>query len=304
MAQRCAGHTSGYRIRVTNPSTGVSGESNSTFAILEPCEVSLLSPNGGEQLLEGEATTITWNASLSCGNEIQLELLASGVPCATIAEAAANTGSLTWLPAPRGSVTDRYQVVLTDPTSAAADTSDGFFRIDSPVYIEVSFGNAGYTVATNNPPWQDGLQMAFSSEAECTYGWPAWMDCPSGALVLDGSGSGAFFFPSQFGSSPSGGGLAVHNSCSSIDVALAGDGELVTPEVRLIATTDVGGPCRRELPITTGCHSATVNFTDYCSSSDGPLQIAIRFVDGSGAGSRYALRSVRYLFHGWALPEE
>jgi hypothetical protein len=69
-ASQCSGYETGYRIRVTDLTTGDSDDSNSDFSIPDipvPCNVTMTSPNGGESWTVGTSHAITWSSSGDCG---------------------------------------------------------------------------------------------------------------------------------------------------------------------------------------------------------------------------------------------
>ena len=89
-----------YKIRVTDTVSGHADESDAVFCITQ-CAVEVASPNGGERWSPGTSQTITWS-STGCGENVKIELLQSGSPCATIAETTPNDGSLPWTAEPCG----------------------------------------------------------------------------------------------------------------------------------------------------------------------------------------------------------
>ncbi len=144
---QCDDETAGYRIRVTDPTSGANDQSDADFTIEDavvPCDLTVTSPNGGESWTENTGHAITWSSSAECGPTVKIELLRNGIVCATIAESEANDGSYSWGVAQCDNATDHYKIRVTDPTSGAADESDGEFNIpDHPCQIAVTSPNGG-----------------------------------------------------------------------------------------------------------------------------------------------------------------
>jgi hypothetical protein len=85
----------GYRIVVTDLSTGMFGKSESTFSIDRQCSFDYLGPASGSQFCAGEPMTITWGSGQWCGDFVKLEMYTNGT-FYTIAEEAPNTGTFQW----------------------------------------------------------------------------------------------------------------------------------------------------------------------------------------------------------------
>ncbi|MBD3237932.1 MAG: hypothetical protein GF330_14630 [Candidatus Eisenbacteria bacterium] len=131
-AAQCGSETGGYRIQLTDPISGVQDQSDGDFSILPaqtPCTLTVTYPNGGESLTVGDAVTIGWDASGSCGGTVLIELLNTGQPCDTLAEAAPNDGSFAWTAAQCGGAAAEYAIRITDAASGASDQSDAGFGI-------------------------------------------------------------------------------------------------------------------------------------------------------------------------------
>jgi hypothetical protein len=96
-------------------------------------------PNGGESWPVGSQQVITWNRTVNCDDVVRIELLrripglSSGTAiyraCATIVDAAPNTGSHAWIVERCGVGANQYKVQITDVAAGALDRSDGSFSI-------------------------------------------------------------------------------------------------------------------------------------------------------------------------------
>ncbi len=68
------------------------------FILAKPM-LTLISPNGGEELTSGEAFMIKWNYDDSANSyrNVILVLYKNGIKFSTISESTSNTGSFTWI---------------------------------------------------------------------------------------------------------------------------------------------------------------------------------------------------------------
>ncbi|MBD3237819.1 MAG: hypothetical protein GF330_14040 [Candidatus Eisenbacteria bacterium] len=135
VAEQCQEATGGYAIRVTDLDSAASDESDGTFEIWPPCEVQVLSPNGGEAFTIDEDVTITWDAPGVCGMTVEIALLHEGTECQMIASGTENDGTFTWTAAPCETHVDGYRIRVRDLDSGAADESDGAFSIRPHYFI-------------------------------------------------------------------------------------------------------------------------------------------------------------------------
>jgi hypothetical protein len=106
------------------------------------CTIALTAPNGGQSYCPGDAVPITWTAT-SCGANVRLELLQSGLVCSTIASSTPNDGSYAWTAAACGSYTTGYAVRVTDIDTGNADASDATFAIQPACAVGVLGPNGG-----------------------------------------------------------------------------------------------------------------------------------------------------------------
>ncbi len=118
-----------YQLRVSD-SEGVTADLSGSFTIVEDCSLTVTYPNGGQELCEGDAVTITWDYSTCCGPNVDLTLLREGQTAAVIATGAANDGSYTWTAQREGGVSVGYQIRVSG--SGASDESDAMFSIRPP----------------------------------------------------------------------------------------------------------------------------------------------------------------------------
>ncbi len=144
----CSLNPHGYRIRVTDLASGSYDESTGSFTILSgppaPCQVTVLTPNGGEAWTEGLTYAITWDRVATCGQMVDIELVNEVAALReTIASGAPNSGGYTWVAERLGEMAGGYRIRVTDVQSGASDESDGEFSIAAPP-------PCGLTVATPN----------------------------------------------------------------------------------------------------------------------------------------------------------
>jgi hypothetical protein len=170
-AARCGGDT-GYRVRVTDPVGGTTDESDAPFTILAPvtpCSIALTAPNGGEQWIEGEPATITWQSAGACGDSVDIGLLRAGEPCAALIERVPDTGSFTWpAVAQCDNEAEGYRVTIASTGSRASDTSDGDFRIlDAAVAPECALTYLGPAGGGTYCPGEP-IRIAWSRTSDCS----------------------------------------------------------------------------------------------------------------------------------------
>ncbi len=101
--------------------------------VSDPCEVTVLMPNGLEWICIGHPILFYWTAEGGCGEFVSIELLRDGEFCQMISDFAPNTGAFRWDdPTPCEPHTSDYvyTIRVTDLESGASDVSDGPFRIE------------------------------------------------------------------------------------------------------------------------------------------------------------------------------
>jgi hypothetical protein len=141
-----------------------------------PPSVTVLSPNGGETFIANRATNVTWTASDATSGIVAIhiyESLDNGATFSPVALGLANSGSYSWVPADRPTVSARIKVVAVDgAANSTNDVSDGAFSIVSPL-----FTNA-HGVATTmrdfdmpgTQPFQGGPELSAPSECAVCHG--------------------------------------------------------------------------------------------------------------------------------------
>lgn len=119
-------------IVVTNISQGIFDDSDGVFNITEPVgEITILTPNGGEELIIGDSYEITWSTINVPGSDL-IEILLSTDGGETFVFETDGTfdtynGSFSWTVSDFAGTENVIQVVNT--TQGVSDQSDGFFTI-------------------------------------------------------------------------------------------------------------------------------------------------------------------------------
>ncbi len=107
------------------------------FVDVAPPQVTLTSPNGGEDWQDGTTQNITWVATDNAGvTSIDLAYSLDGGASYpySIATGLGNTGTYAWVIPDTASTTARVQVTAHDAAGhSASDASDGNFEIDNPL---------------------------------------------------------------------------------------------------------------------------------------------------------------------------
>ena len=121
------------RIRISDVTDNVPLDiSNANFAIaLQPEDMQVTSPNGGESFIAGSAQTIAWSSSMSGGN-VKIELSTDGgATYSTVVASTPNTGSYSWTVNNVNSTQCRIKV--SDAIDAnPVDVSNANFTIQQP----------------------------------------------------------------------------------------------------------------------------------------------------------------------------
>jgi hypothetical protein len=161
-AAQCGERTSGYRVRVFDPLSGASAESEGTLSILSsPCQLTVTSPAGGESWQVQTDHEITWS-STDCSSLVRIDLLRDGAPCSTLAEATENDGSFLWRVAWCDATINGYKIRITDTGTASSSESGGPFSIvPSPCFLDLTSPDGG-------EEWTQGTEQTISwTSSEC-----------------------------------------------------------------------------------------------------------------------------------------
>lgn len=115
--------------------------SNGSFNITGTSSLSLISPNGGENIVAGSLTTITWDAAFLTG-KIKLEYsLNSGTSWTLISDTITNTGTYNWQ-APSSESSSSLVRISDAANASVSDISNAVFKIEYSK-IRVSRPNGG-----------------------------------------------------------------------------------------------------------------------------------------------------------------
>ncbi|OPZ44139.1 MAG: Ser-Thr-rich glycosyl-phosphatidyl-inositol-anchored membrane family protein [Euryarchaeota archaeon ADurb.BinA087] len=133
---------------------------DSTITIPIPSSFTLISPNGGENYLQGSNRTIQWTYTGSPGPMVMIELLqgtavneviSSGTPIGT-----GGYGSFVWNISPNQTLGSDFKIRITSTSDAACtDTSDAPFTISSGASVALVTPNGGEN-------WQRGSPYAIN----------------------------------------------------------------------------------------------------------------------------------------------
>ncbi len=133
------------KIRVLNSAdTLLYDESNAPFTILPQPTISVLTPNGGEQLQSGNLYNITWTAQAI--GKVKIELTVNnGADWSVITDSVTSTGSYSWLvPNITSSLLCKIRI-SNSTTGNPSDVSDNVFAISNqlPQSVKVLAPNGG-----------------------------------------------------------------------------------------------------------------------------------------------------------------
>ena len=125
-----------YKIRITSTTDpSITDSSDADFAITTAEELTVTSPNGGEDWVGGTTHEITWTSTGSPKAYVKIELLKGGVLNRVISSTTANDGSFLWTMPLTQTLGNDYRVRITRTTftigmtAPASDTSNGDFAI-------------------------------------------------------------------------------------------------------------------------------------------------------------------------------
>lgn len=162
VAEQCGDDSTLYAVQVTDLTTLATDVSDATFKI-RPFEFALLSPNGGEEWIEGVEQTISWSRTEGAsGDSVKIELMHGGEVVTTISAGTDNNRAFVWTPAQYSGEVTGYSIVVTDLTTLDADESDATFSILDPV-IEI-------TSPAGDEEWIEGTAQSITWEITGTAG--------------------------------------------------------------------------------------------------------------------------------------
>ncbi|MBI1866227.1 MAG: hypothetical protein HYS02_00470, partial [Candidatus Staskawiczbacteria bacterium] len=131
----------GYKIKIREANdneSAVMDTSDNYFSIVSSTQpsITVLSPNGGETLKQGQTYNITWSSVGSSGSSMVNILLINpgGTPTTVASSISTTTGSYTWTVPSNISPASNYKIFVYDPNYATTifDLSDNYFSIVAP----------------------------------------------------------------------------------------------------------------------------------------------------------------------------
>ncbi|HDS30280.1 MAG TPA: hypothetical protein ENN67_04465 [Firmicutes bacterium] len=136
----------------------------------EPMDFGVISPNGGETLYMALYHEITWNPDFPGVTDVKIEWSTDNFvsDVKTIVDSTPNNGSFMWKPIPNVATTTA-KVRITDVGGAVTDSSDNYFKIDVPVWlefqnpVEVSDSTVTFSYVTYEKSW-DEFSVALSQD--------------------------------------------------------------------------------------------------------------------------------------------
>ncbi|HLP57239.1 MAG TPA: C25 family cysteine peptidase [Candidatus Deferrimicrobium sp.] len=201
----------GFNIKIEENGTGVSDMSNAPFAISAVPSLRVISPNGGESLIQGTSRSITWKSTNVSGT-LKISLWKNGIQQGIIGDGInASLGSFPWtvgsydgglVPAGAG-----YKVKIEENGSAVSDLSAAPFTILASPSLAVISPNGGENLligtihpltwsATNVTGalkislWQDGAPVGIIADdvdsSRKSYSWA--VGSYTGGAAVPGAG--------------------------------------------------------------------------------------------------------------------
>ena len=123
--------------------TGVSNIEGTYDGAPSNPEITVTSPNGGEDWEIGSSHPVTWS-SASAGSFVKIELFLSGNFYAIIASSTSNDGYYNWSIPAGNDPSSNYKVKITDTSNSSTyDYSDNYFTLSGSPFITVLSPNGG-----------------------------------------------------------------------------------------------------------------------------------------------------------------
>jgi hypothetical protein len=172
-----------YKLRISSVNNAsVTDMSDNNFSIQAKSILEVVSPNGGEYLEKGKATTITWNGNLA--SNVKIDLYKFKILDTTIAANVTGNGPFTWNVPGNYPSGFEYTLRITAVNNAwLYDESNGYFgivnQITTPPYIQNFDAFKDTTVAEN---WEQG--------ADDDLNWTVWKGPTSSKSNPQAGGTG------------------------------------------------------------------------------------------------------------------
>lgn len=133
------------KIKISDPTGGVpADESDSCFTISNEIrkELTVTSPNGGENWQASSVQPITWSSTAI--SKVKIEYTTdNGLTWSTIVDSTASSGLYQWNPIPIISSTSCKVRISEVPASALSDVSNGTFTINPVKSLQIIYPNGG-----------------------------------------------------------------------------------------------------------------------------------------------------------------
>ncbi|MCH9030396.1 MAG: hypothetical protein IH819_12515, partial [Bacteroidetes bacterium] len=146
-----------YTVKITSVSDpGISDFSNSSFTIIGN-QVTIITPNGGEDYLIGSSQIITWTDNLT-GN-VEIQLFKGGIFHSIITTSTASDGTYTWN-IPGTTVADSdYRIRISSADDGNVfDLSDADFTLSHEIIVTVPNGGESWQAGTSHTiSWTDNI---------------------------------------------------------------------------------------------------------------------------------------------------
>ncbi len=129
-----------YKVKITDTSNSLTYDySDNNFTITGVPEITVISPNGGENWEIGSSHTITWTSE-NIGNNMKIQLWENGSNYFTIINSTYNDGSYNWSIPESIEPSTQYKIKINDTSDASIyDFSDDNFSLYSPGWSEFDF---------------------------------------------------------------------------------------------------------------------------------------------------------------------
>lgn len=157
-----------YKIKISPSTTGSPLDfSDANFSIGNSSDLQVTAPNGGENLIAGAQTTLTWTSTPAAGSSVGLALWKGNVRVLTLSNGRSNTGSFVWQVPWTIALGSDYRIrVFSVEDPEIGDFSDADFTIGVSEDMQMVYPNGGETVLQGYPVtlrWNSDLIAAGNS---------------------------------------------------------------------------------------------------------------------------------------------
>ncbi len=143
-----------YSVKVTSVSNGSINDFSDGHFTINPRELTVTSPNGGESWFRVDIYSITWNDNIS--ENVKIELFKNGSLNLTIASSTLSDGNFLWTIPSSQTLSNDYKIKISSTYDATFfDFSDADFTITSLTVTSPNGGEDWESISEHEITWDD-----------------------------------------------------------------------------------------------------------------------------------------------------